>query len=165
MTIGRLWAGWRREYIETADHDTGGCVFCRILTSDEAPEATYVLWRDAHSAVVLNAYPYTSGHLMAMPARHVGSPEDLDADESASLWAAMTAGVRALRAAYRPDGINVGANVGRAAGAGVPDHLHLHCVPRWAGDTNFLTTVAEARVLPESLAVTFEKVRKAWPSG
>ena len=170
MTLERLWAGWRAEYLETAaggDDDTGSdtCVFCRILASEDPPESTYVVWRDERCAVVLNAYPYTSGHLMVMPVGHVAGPEDLAGDDSVALWAVVTDAVRALKAAYRPEGINLGANLGRAAGAGVPGHFHVHCVPRWNGDTNFMTTTAEARVLPESLPATFEKVRNAWPSG
>lgn len=167
MTLERLWAGWRREYLEaaTAGDDDRGCVFCRILASDEPPEQTYVVWRDERCAVVLNAYPYTSGHLMAMPVRHLAGPEDLTGDESASLWGVVTRAVRAVKAAYGPDGLNLGANLGWAAGAGVPGHFHVHCVPRWNGDTNFMTTTAEVRVLPESLAATFDKVRDAWPSG
>ncbi len=170
MTLERLWAGWRSEYVETAagvapQSDADACVFCRILASDEPPESTYVVWRDERCAVVLNAYPYTSGHLMIMPLRHVAGPEDLIANESAALWAVVTDAVRALKAAYRPEGLNLGANLGRAAGAGVPGHFHVHCVPRWNGDTNFMTTTAEVRVLPESLPATFGKVREAWPSG
>ena len=169
MTLERLWAGWRSDYIGSdaadAGPDANECVFCRILASGDPPESTYVVWRDDRCAVVLNAYPYTGGHVMVMPLRHVAGPEDLDGPEAASLWGAVADAVRALKAAYRPDGMNLGANLGRAAGAGVPGHFHLHCVPRWAGDTNFMTTVAETRVLPEALAVSFEKVRKAWPSG
>jgi len=141
----------------------GNCVFCRILASTEAAEATYVVWRDDRCAVVLNAYPYTSGHLMVMPVRHAGELEDLSGEETTGLWRAVGDAVVGLRAAYSPDGLNVGANLGRAAGAGVPDHLHVHCVPRWTGDTNFMTTLAEARVLPEALPSTFARLRAAWP--
>jgi len=166
VTLEQLWAGWRGEYIESAaSGDDEGCVFCRILASDDPPESTYVVWRDDRCAAVLNAYPYTSGHLMVMPVRHLAGPEDLSGDEAAALWAAVTEAVRALKAAYRPEGLNLGANLGRAAGAGVPGHFHVHCVPRWNGDTNFMTATAATRVLPESLPATFEKVRKAWPSG
>ena len=166
MTLERLWAGWRGEYVEgAASGDDGGCVFCRILASDEPPEQTYVVWRDERCAVVLNAYPYTSGHLMVMPVQHAAGPEDLAGDDSAAVWAVVTDAVRALKAAYRPDGLNVGANLGRSAGAGVPGHFHVHCLPRWNGDTNFMTTAAEARVLPESLLASYRKVRNAWPSG
>ena len=171
MTIERLWAGWRAEYLES-DAGSGGpgsgaasCVFCRILASDDPAESTYLVWRDDRCAVVLNAYPYTSGHLMVMPVRHAAGPDELDDDEAAALWGAVARAVRALKVAYRPDGLNLGANLGRAAGAGIPDHLHMHCVPRWEGDTNFMSTVAEARVLPESLPATYKKVRDAWASG
>ncbi len=163
--LERLWAGWRSPYIETAGEqdDDEGCVFCRILASDEPAERTYVVWRDDRCACLLNAYPYTSGHVMVMPVRHVPELEDVTADEGAAVWQTVTDAVRALKQAYRPDGINVGANLGRPAGAGIPGHFHMHVLPRWAGDTNFMTTVAETRVLPEPLPVTYDKVRAAWP--
>ena len=101
---------------------------------------------------------------MAMPTRHVADLEELDAEESAALWEGLSLGVRALKAAYHPDGVNVGANLGRAAGAGVPGHFHLHVLPRWVGDTNFMTALADARVLPEPLSDTASKLRAAWPN-
>ncbi|MHB1533953.1 MAG: HIT family protein [Acidimicrobiales bacterium] len=165
--LERLWAGWRGEYIEGVnDGPRPECVFCAILASGGTDASNHVVWRHPGGAVValLNAYPYASGHLMVMPLRHVGELEDLDAEEASALWDGVTQAVRTLKVAYRPDGLNVGANLGQAAGAGVPGHLHLHVVPRWAGDTNFMTTVAEARVMPESLSVTGEKVRQAWPA-
>lgn len=167
--LGHLWAGWRSEYVSSVAPDKPPeskhqCVFCRILASGEPDESTYVLWRGDHCVALLNAYPYNSGHLMVMPIRHVGELDHLDASESAELWEATNLGVRALRSAYSPGGINIGANLGRAAGAGVPDHLHIHCLPRWGGDTNFVTTLAEIRVLPESLPVTWERLRAAWPA-
>jgi len=164
MSLERLWAGWRSEYVEQAAHEKG-CVFCRILASDEPGEATYIVRRNESCAVVLNAYPYTSGHLMVMPVRHVAELEELEGDEASALWRDLADGVRALKAAYSPDGLNVGANVGRSAGAGVPGHFHMHCVPRWNGDTNFMTTVAEARMLPEALPATYDKIRNVWPAG
>lgn len=165
--LERLWAGWRTEYVsgvgESGPGD-GGCVFCRILASGEPDDVTHVVWRGERCVALLNAFPYTSGHLMVMPTRHVGELEDLDpAGEATELWSAVADAVRALKAAYRPEGINVGANLGRAAGAGVPGHFHVHLLPRWNGDTNFMTSVAEVRVLPESLPATDEKVRSAWP--
>ncbi|MCA1692583.1 MAG: HIT domain-containing protein, partial [Actinobacteria bacterium] len=154
-------------YVESAAGETAGnaedCVFCRILASDEPGERTYVVRRDDRCAVVLNAYPYTSGHLMVMPVRHVGELEELRDDEAGAVWASVTEAVRALKAAYHPDGLNLGANLGRPAGAGVPGHFHVHVLPRWSGDTNFLTTVAESRVLPEALPSTYQKVRAVWP--
>ena len=164
MALERLWAGWRSEYIEgTSTPKTEGCVFCALIASDEPDSETFVLWRGDHTAALLNAFPYTSGHLMVMPRAHVGELEDLDAATSAELWAGVTDAVRALKKAYRPEGVNVGINLGTAAGAGMPGHLHVHALPRWLGDSNFMTSVAEARVMPEALSVTWEKLRKAWP--
>lgn len=165
--LDRLWAGWRSEYIEgtAGADDPVGCVFCSILASGLNDDETHVVWRHpgGRALAILNAYPYGSGHLMVMPVRHVASPEDLTAEEGADLWQGVTEAVTALRSAYRPDGLNVGANLGRAAGAGVPGHFHMHVLPRWSGDTNFMTSVAETRVLPESLSTSAGKLRKAWP--
>jgi ATP adenylyltransferase len=143
----------------------GDCVFCRILSSGVSDVEAYIPWRAKSGLVValLNAYPYGTGHLMVMPVRHTGDLETLEPAEAADLWAGVSEAVQAIKAAYHPDGLNVGANLGRAAGAGVPGHLHLHVLPRWAGDTNFMTSIAEARVLPEALSVTAEKLRRAWP--
>jgi diadenosine tetraphosphate (Ap4A) HIT family hydrolase len=169
VTLERLWAGWRSEYVtRAADHDpddrsTENCVFCRILASDAPSEETNVVWRDDAVAAVLNAYPYTSGHLLVMPVRHVAELEDLGSEEGVALWSAVVGAVAALKAAYRPHGLNLGANLGRPAGAGIPAHFHVHCVPRWDGDTNFMTTVAETRVLPESLPDTLARIQEAWP--
>jgi ATP adenylyltransferase len=112
---------------------------------------------------LLNAYPYTSGHLMVMPTRHVAELEDLAPEEAGDIWEGVIAGVRAVKAAYKPDGANLGANLGRAGGAGVPGHFHMHVLPRWAGDTNFMTSVADARVLPEPLCESSDKLRANWP--
>lgn len=161
MTLDRLWAGWRAEYVgASGDVEAGaGCVLCRVLA-----EGSFVVWRGGHVAVILNAYPYTSGHVMVLPLRHAGELEDLDGSEAAELWAAVSDAVLVIKAAYRPHGLNVGANLGRAGGAGVPGHLHIHVVPRWDGDTNFMTAVAETRVLPESLDAARERLRTAWPA-
>lgn len=167
MTSGleRLWAGWRSEYVAAATapmEDAGeaeACVFCRVLRAD-----SYVVWRGAHCAAILNAYPYTSGHLLVVPHRHLGELGELGGEEGAELWNTATAAVAALNAAYGAEGINLGANLGRAAGAGVLGHLHVHVLPRWAGDTNFMTAVAEVRVMPESLPTTYDRVRAAWPT-
>jgi ATP adenylyltransferase len=166
VVLDRLWAGWRGEYVAgTADPSGDGCVLCGIIGGPpEEDEERGVVWRGERCAVVLNAFPYTTGHVMVLPIRHVGELEDLDAGESAALWAASVDAVAALKAAYRPGGVNLGANLGRAAGAGVPGHLHLHALPRWDGDTNFMTSVAETRVLPEALPTTWRKVSEAWPA-
>jgi len=180
MTLDRLWAGWRNAYVTgavagPADGSADGtaprsaddpehCVFCRIAASGPPSVGTGVLWIGRTVLVVLNAYPYASGHLMAIPLRHVGSLADLTDEESSELWAAARLGVAAQEAAYRPEGINLGANLGEAAGAGIPRHLHLHAVPRWQGDTNFMTAVADTRVLPETLASSWERLTASWPA-
>ncbi len=168
--LGHLWAGWRSSYISqataAAERKQAGadpCVLCGIITPGRDDRDSLVVWRGAQAAAVLNAYPYTSGHLMVLPTRHIAQLEDLAPDEAMELWDGVRRAVVALKAAYRPGGINLGANLGRAAGAGVPDHLHVHALPRWDGDTSFMTTVAEARVLPEPLDVTWSKLREAWP--
>jgi ATP adenylyltransferase len=163
--LERLWAGWRGAYVcgvAGGPPAEDGCVLCRI-TAAEGDDARFVVWRGTRTAAVLNAYPYTSGHLMVAPLRHVGELEELAGEESAELWAGVTHAVLALKAAYRPEGLNVGVNLGRAAGAGVPGHLHVHVLPRWNGDTNFMTSVAETRVLPETLSDSRDKLRDSWP--
>jgi ATP adenylyltransferase len=168
LSLDRIWAGWRSTYIDGMTDEAPrpqGCVFCSILSSGRPDEETYVLWRHpgGGAAALLNAYPYGSGHLMVMPNRHCASPEELSADEGAAVWQGVTAAVTAVRSAYGPEGLNIGANLGRAAGAGIPDHFHMHVLPRWAGDTNFMTSIAETRVLPEPLDVTWRKLEQAWP--
>ncbi|MDQ6928453.1 MAG: HIT domain-containing protein [Actinomycetota bacterium] len=165
---GQMWAGWRSDYIRSgagasSPDDEDACVFCRILSSGEPDESTYIVRRRDRCLAILNAYPYTNGHLMVMPARHVADLEDLTADESFCLWSLVTDAVRALKSAYKPDGINVGANLGRAAGAGIPGHLHIQCLPRWVGDTSFMTSLADVRVLNEALPETWVRLREGWP--
>lgn len=163
VALERLWAGWRSVYIEsaTAAPSDGECVFCAILESGLPDEKTHIVSRSDRSFVILNAYPYTSGHLMVMPLRHVPDLSDLDPDERIDLWETVHHAIDTVNAAYKPEGINLGANLGQAAGAGVPGHVHVHVVPRWAGDTNFMTSVAETRVMPESLDQTWNKLRTA----
>ena len=176
MSLEHLWAGWRGEYVTAAppgprpseaDPEPGDdpehCVFCRIAASGDPSPDNGVLWRGDTVLAVLNAYPYASGHLMVLPIRHARALSDLTDDESRGLWSALRHGVAALEGAYGPEGVNLGANLGRAAGAGIPRHLHLHAVPRWAGDTNFMTAVAGVRVLPEALPVSWERLHAAWP--
>jgi ATP adenylyltransferase len=166
VTLERLWAGWRAAYVTgAATTPPGGpdeCLFCGLAKAPD--DEAFVVARDELAFAVLNAYPYTSGHLMIAPLRHEAELEDLKADEAASVMETTQHAVRALKAAYTPDGINVGVNLGRPAGAGVPGHVHFHALPRWNGDTNFMTSVAETRVLPEDLRTSWERVRAAWPS-
>jgi ATP adenylyltransferase len=169
VTLEQLWAGWRHEYVaragaaEKAGTDDA-CVFCRIVDSGPPSADNGVVWRGPLTLAVLNAYPYASGHLLVIPLRHVSTLEDMSPEESADLWETTRRAAAALAAAYDPDGLNVGANLGRAAGAGIPRHLHLHVLPRWSGDTNFMTTVAGVRVMPESLPESWRQLHAAWPS-
>lgn len=168
--MARLWAGWRIPYIEAddderaADVKPGLTLFESILRSELPDEVTYILWRGEHCFAMLNAFPYSSGHLMVMPQRGVAELEGLTSDEHRELFEGVRQAVIALKAAFRPQGVNVGINLGEASGAGFPDHLHVHCLPRWRGDTNFMTSIAEARVLPESLRDTWRKLKTAWPA-
>ncbi|MHB1782498.1 MAG: HIT family protein [Acidimicrobiales bacterium] len=163
-------AGWRAlggpaEGAGVAE-DPGGealCVFCRIFSSGVPDEERFVVWEGRSSVVLLNAFPYASGHVLVMPRRHVAELWELEAEESSELWESTRRAVQALQAAYSPDGCNLGANLGRAAGAGIPRHVHLHALPRWVGDTNFMTSVASTRVLPEALPDSWAKLRAAWP--
>jgi ATP adenylyltransferase len=165
VSLDHLWAGWRSSYVATVtdEADAGVCVFCRLLSEESADSSNFVVYRGQLTAAVLNAFPYTSGHLLVMPIRHVREPDELTDTESEALWRSTWQAVAAIRAAYTPDGINLGLNLGRAAGAGLPDHLHVHVLPRWVGDTSFVTTVASARVLPEALADSAKRLRAAWP--
>ncbi len=166
--IERLWASWRSEYVSTAatkvgaEAKAGRCVFCALSEMGVTVESG-VVHLDAVSMCVLNAFPYGSGHLLILPRRHESHLLALTEAEAAGVWSTARRAVAALEVAYQPGGINLGANLGEAAGAGIPAHLHLHALPRWAGDTNFMTSIAETRVLPESLDTTWEKVTQAWP--
>jgi ATP adenylyltransferase len=170
MTLERLWAGWRSQYVNNlAPHENGdrdSCFLCALaaLPDDGAiSEATLLLERTSLTVTVMNLFPYGSGHLLLAPRRHTGELETLDDAETVALARAQQRAVRAIKAAYRCDGINLGINLGVAAGAGVPQHLHVHALPRWSGDTNFMTAVAETRVLPESLVDGWRKLHSVWP--
>ena len=162
----RLWAGWRSSYVAAAGNGAlvgEGSIFRRILDSGLPDEETHVVWRGPTCFAILNAFPYTSGHMLVMPYREVGELEDLTPGEVTELWSAVRDAVVTLKAAYGPQGVNVGLNLGEAAGAGIPSHLHVHVLPRWNADSNFMTAVAEVRVLPEALGETWRKLRDAWP--
>lgn len=169
--LDHLWAGWRSAYIRSVTSEGGadlaptdeGSLFERILGSGLPDSESYVVHRGPRCSALLNAYPYTNGHLLVLPNVAVPELDDLDADVHVELWETVRDAVRAVRTAYRCDGVNVGMNLGEAAGAGVPDHLHVHVLPRWNGDTSFMTSVAEARVLPEPLGESWRKLHDAWP--
>ena len=146
------------EYIESAHDEDVGCIFCELpLRGDDA--ANFILVREQHAFAMLNAYPYNPGHLMVAPTRHVGELTELTAEEIADAGRLQQRAVQALRDEMNPQGFNVGMNLGRVAGAGVPGHLHWHVVPRWNGDTNFMPVTGHTRVLPESLDDTYRKLR------
>jgi len=168
--LERLWSGWRSSYVSSigsldgADSPGEGSIFTQILNSGLSDEETHVVHRGSRCFVILNAYPYGTGHLLVLPYRELADLEDLDAGEAAELWATVTDAVSAVKAAYRPQGVNVGVNLGQPAGGSVSDHLHVHVVPRWTGDANFMTAIANTRTLPEPLADTAAKIRRAWPT-
>jgi ATP adenylyltransferase len=154
-----LWAPWRIEYIRGPKPDE--CIFCAAAASDD-DVGHHVVHRGRRALVMLNAFPYASGHLMVAPHRHVPGLEDLEADERDELGELTVRALRALRTALGPDGFNVGVNLGEVAGAGFADHVHQHVVPRWQGDTNFMPVVADTRVLPQALAATRDEVARAF---
>ena len=156
----QLWAPWRLEYIQSAD-DQDGCVFC--LARDREDEDSLVVYRGERAFVLLNKFPYSSGHLMVAPYRHVGEFGELEDDEALEVHRIAAEGLAALGTAFAPEGYNAGWNLGRVAGAGVVDHVHLHVVPRWAGDTNFMPVLADVKVIPEHLLETRTKLAAAWP--
>ena len=171
MALERFAAAWREAYVSGVDaqpHSShaGACVFCELATAPVSEE-TGVVGGTEMTYVALNAFPYGSGHLLVLPRRHVGHPLELGDEEYDDFARTLRVALRALDAAYGAEGMNVGMNLGRAAGAGIPGHLHAHALPRWLGDTNFMTSIGETRVLPESLESTWRKVHGQFraPSG
>jgi ATP adenylyltransferase len=159
--VERLWAPWRLEYISSADEQPG-CVFCAAVDGDD--EEKLVVHRGPTAVVLLNKFPYASGHLMVAPNRHVGEFAELENTEVVEVHRLAAAATGALAQTYAPQGYNLGWNLGRVAGAGVVDHVHLHVVPRWAGDTNFMPVLADVKVLPEHLQETRRRLAAVWPS-
>ena len=156
-----IWAPWRLEYIGDADAQDG-CVFC-IEAAGGLDENTLTVHRGVHAFVLLNKFPYSSGHLMVASLRHVGELAELVPEEAAEVHELTTQAISALRAVYRPDAFNVGWNLGRVAGGSISGHLHEHVVPRWSGDTNFMPVLADIKVVPEHLVATRDRLRDAWP--
>ncbi len=156
-----LFTPWRMEYVSSADRkEAGECIFCRAATSNDDPE-TLTVWRWSSCFAMLNRYPYTSGHTMIAPLVHEGRLVRLPTETLAEMMEAVKVVVRVLDELYHPHGFNVGFNLGEAAGAGIPEHLHLHVVPRWRADTNFISVVGNARIIPEDLSTTYHRVRDA----
>lgn len=165
--IERLWNGWRSSYVSSLGEDRPagtGSLFTQIVESGAADDDAFIVHRGETVFVLLNAFPYGTGHSLVVPYREVADLEALDPAETVELWSTVTDVVRAVKAAYRPDGVNVGLNLGRAAGGSVSEHLHVHVLPRWIGDGNFMTAIANTRTLPEPLADTAHKLRAAWPA-
>lgn len=155
-----LWTPWRYHYITTSDKPSE-CVFCAAAKSSD-DHAMLVVYRGAANFVILNRFPYTSGHLMVVPYDHVATLEDVSEQALTEMLLLARDAERHLRAIYHPEGLNLGMNMGKSAGAGIAGHLHLHVLPRWTGDTNFMTVTAETRVLPEDLEVTYTRLCAAW---
>ncbi|MGH2457879.1 MAG: HIT family protein [Chloroflexota bacterium] len=151
----RIWTPWRMAFIQ--GEKPAGCIFC-AKPAESRDRENYILYRGRHNFIILNAFPYTSGHLMIVPYRHVSTLEDLESEVTTELMDLSKRALAALRQAGRPQAFNVGMNIGTAAGAGIADHVHLHVVPRWAGDSNFMPVVGNARLLPEALDATYEKL-------
>jgi ATP adenylyltransferase len=160
--MNHIWSPWRMEYIES--HKEAGCVFCSAQEMEDGAE-NLIAFRSERAYVILNRYPYTSGHLMVVPFDHKPNLEELDPQTRAEMMELTTRCMTVLRKIYHPEAFNMGANIGESAGAGVKSHVHIHIVPRWGGDTNFMTVVGEVRVLPESLERTYERVRSAFLGG
>lgn len=154
-----LWSPWRMDYLQQGKKES--CIFCVALLTPDGPE-NLIVARASQSYVILNRYPYTSGHLMVVPLSHESSLEHLVRSARAEMMELATRAMHVLGSEYDPQGFNLGVNVGEAAGAGIADHVHMHVVPRWNGDTNFMSSISQTRVLPEMLEDTYWRVRKAW---
>jgi ATP adenylyltransferase len=158
--LDRLWSPWRAKYIASGgDSQAGTCVFCRIANEPQEDEPNLVLHRGTNVFVVLNLFPYITGHLLVLPFQHIGELDSTAKEITDELMDLTKQAQTVLRTVYSPPGFNIGMNLGTAAGAGIVDHIHLHILPRWSGDTNFMTTVADTRVIPETLDVTYSKLR------
>ncbi|HXM36509.1 MAG TPA: HIT domain-containing protein [Pyrinomonadaceae bacterium] len=158
----RLWSPWRYQYVSASgsgeETPASVCVFCEIQRDPERDEANFVVKRASHNYVVLNIYPYISGHMLIIPNQHLGELDAAAKETTDELMDLTKRCQTALREVYKPAGFNVGMNLGRSGGAGIVDHIHMHIMPRWTGDTNFVSTVGETRVIPEDLATTYRKL-------
>jgi ATP adenylyltransferase len=151
-------------YLQNNVPQPEGCIFCNAAAAPERDASTFVIHRGEYAFIILNVYPYNNGHLMIAPFAHAESVEHLPPEALAEIMALNNISLGVLRKAYNPHGFNVGINIGHAAGAGVPGHVHLHIVPRWSGDNNFMSTLANTRVIPELLDTTYERLKSLWPS-
>jgi ATP adenylyltransferase len=157
--LERLWSPWRAKYIASGvDAQAGFCVFCNIVADTDNDEKNFVIHRGEHGFILLNLFPYITGHLLVVPYQHTAEFDTVSKEVTDELMDLTKASQRVIREVYSPPGFNVGMNLGAAAGAGIADHIHLHVLPRWSGDTNFMTTIGESRVIPESLETTYSKL-------
>lgn len=167
-TLDHLWNGWRAAYVSdnvvSREESPVGSVFTQILASGLSDEDANIVHRGPTCFVIMNAFPYTSGHLLVLPYREIAELEDLTPDEAAELWATVTDAAMALKRAYRPEGLNIGINLGQPAGGSISQHLHVHVLPRWVGDANFMTAVANTRTLPEAIGHSAAKIKANWPA-
>lgn len=154
--MDRLWAPWRMNYIRQGNHD--GCFLCEKI-KDEDKEKNYVLFQNSFVVVLLNIFPYNNGHLLIAPSRHCPGPEDFSPEETLEFWNALNKSLKALKESLKPEGFNMGVNLGKVAGAGLESHFHFHIVPRWSGDTNFMPVLGEVKVLPQHLFETFRALK------
>ena len=157
--MDRLWAGWRNDYVSSGKKNTGDeCIFCEFPKQDE-DEKYHIIYKGKFSYIIMNAFPYSNGHLMVIPHRHISDFSALIADECLEIMQLAQKAVTALKMTYDPQGFNVGWNIGAAAGAGIAAHLHMHIVPRWLGDTNFMLTIGGVRVIPEDFDISYKKIK------
>jgi diadenosine tetraphosphate (Ap4A) HIT family hydrolase len=162
--LDRIWNGWRAEYVQRDSHGVASdkSVFSEILESGLPDEETFIVHRGQTCFVIMNAFPYSSGHVLVIPYREVPDLELLTEEETTEIWLTVTKVVQTIKAEFKPQGMNVGINLGHAAGGSVAQHLHIHVVPRWGGDSNFMVAVATTKILPEALDVTASRIRKRW---
>ena len=160
--MDRLWSPWRYDYIKSGSSDKAGqpaaCIFCSLQENTDDDEKNFIVHRATHNFVVLNIYPYISGHLLIVPYAHLGELDAAPKETTDELMDLSKRSQTILRETYHPQGFNLGMNLGRSAGAGVAEHIHLHIMPRWTGDANFMSTIGETRVIPEDLSETYRKL-------
>ena len=157
-----LWSPWRYDYITGTSEKRPGCTFCNILNDPAADEEKFILHRGRFNFVILNAYPYAAGHLMIVPFEHLQGPDVATSESTTEMMDLLRRSITAIERIYSPDGMNLGMNLGKSAGAGVAEHYHMHILPRWVGDVNFMTAIGETRMMPETLVQTFEKLKSAY---
>jgi ATP adenylyltransferase len=159
--MDHIWSPWRMKYIGR-QKTPRGCIFCSALKKEDGAD-NLIVTRGKLAFVILNRYPYTSGHLMVVPYTHVRTMEELDESSLSEVMILIRRAIATINSVYKPEGFNIGANLGTVAGAGIANHIHFHVVPRWGGDTNFMTSVSGTRVLPEDLGDTYQRLKDAWP--